>query len=90
MKQKSPLVRTTQTSQILRYFKGAEFDKIFNMDLTYIVIVSIGICAVKAQNTFNAMNSNSFDNRLLALEEENRRLGHRLQGKYPWLVHYSS
>ena len=52
-----------------------------------IVIVCIGICVVEAQNTINAMNLNSFDNRLLALEEENRRLGHMLQGKYPSLVY---
>ena len=64
--------------------------KMFNVDLIYIVIVGIGICVVEAQNTYNAMDLNSFDNRLLALEEENRRLGHMLQGKYPSLVCYES
>ena len=47
----------------------------------FIWIVLTSARLVLAQKTTNGEYSNTFESRLLALEEENRRLGRNLQGK---------
>ena len=50
------------------------------MDLVYIVILCVSVHIANAQNTINA-GSNTMENRLVAFEEQNRRLKQKVQGK---------
>ena len=51
------------------------------MDIVYIIILCVSVHIANSQNTINARGSNTIENRLVALEEQNRRLEQKVQGK---------